>query len=147
MERSSFPASVATSHCWKLWLKCFSLLCTLTCCVNNYVCHQVIGINMRNESAKTIINNYRFLLVVFLWFFRTKSTTFCFPELENFKKTNSVFNSVPQFSLQHGNLGEQKGSWQQMLEIIKKEQPLTKLSCSQKTGSTSLKCQKRLRVG
>ena len=50
-----------------IWVKYFSLICTLTWRVNNFVSRQGKGINRRNESAKGNIFNITLIISWLYW--------------------------------------------------------------------------------
>ena len=66
-ERYLFPASVGISPLYLLWLKYFSLLCTLTWRANNFVSRQGKGINRRNEGTRGEIPNITSIISWLYW--------------------------------------------------------------------------------
>ena len=107
-EEWLFPARVGIFSLWIMKLKYFSVICTLTWRVNNYISRQGKGIKRRNEKIREWDPQYHFdyqLTVQIVTSFPLEIIfSFISPQLN--KNTNdSVSISVEQFSLQKdGNI-------------------------------------------
>ena len=77
-KRVYFPPDLALSFCRYYIKNTFSLLCTLTWRVNNYVSRQEKGINMKKESTKGQILWSSFDSADCNWLFILKKHYFCY---------------------------------------------------------------------